>query len=287
MPSRRLVRRAAASLLLLGATGYAAVLAGFRVAEPRLLYHPLTAGRPLAPPPPELALPYERVRFTSGDGVPLVGWAVPAAAPDSSGVWVLICHGNTGDVSYGGRPRYYDHLRRIGVNVLAFDYRGFGESGGAISEAGLYRDADAAYRYLRTARGVPPERIVIFGHSLGSAVAIELATRVPAAGLVVEGALTSVPDRAGELYPFLPVSLVAASRFASRERIAAVRMPKLLLHATADDVIPLAHGRRLFALAAEPKRLVELDGGHDDAYTVDRARYFAAFAAFVREVTGG
>ena len=97
----------------------------------------------------------------------------------------------------------------LGLNLLAFDYRGYGESEGAPSEAGLYRDADAAYRYLRDTLGVPPDRIVIFGHSLGSAVAVELAARVPAAGLILDGALTSVADRAQELFPFVPVRWIA------------------------------------------------------------------------------
>ena len=173
---------------------------------------------------------------------------------------------------------------RDGVNQLTFDYRGFGESAGSISEQGLYDDAHAAYEYLRDRIGVPPDRIIIYGHSLGSAVAIELATQVEAAGLIVEGAMTSVPDRAQEVYPYLPIRLIARSRFDSINRIESVRMPKLFMHATDDTTIPIAHGRRLFERAAEPKEFVEVGGGHDDAYDEDTEHYFAALARFVQSV---
>ena len=169
----------------------------------------------------------------------------------------------------------------LGLSLLAFDYRGYGESGGAPSEQGLYRDADAAYRYLREDRGVPADRIVVFGHSLGSAVAIDLASRVPAAGLIVEGAFTSAVDRGQELYPYIPVRWIARSRFGSIDKVAGITVPKLFLHAARDEVIPLAHGRRLFEAAREPKTFVELQGGHGDAFDVDSARYFGSIGKFL------
>ncbi len=129
--------------------------------------------------------------------------------------------------------------------------------------------------------GVPPERIVLFGHSLGSAVAVELATRVPAAGLVLDGALMSVIARAQEVYPYVPVRWVARSRFASIERIGRVQLPKLFLHARRDDVVPIAHGRRLFDAAPPPKTFVALAGGHGDAFEADSAVYFGAIARFL------
>ena len=159
---------------------------------------------------------------------------------------------------------------------------GYGESGGSPSEAGLYRDAEAAYGYLRDTLGVPPERIVLFGHSLGSAVAVELATRVPAAGLVLDGALMSVIARAQEVYPYVPVRWIARSRYASIDRIGGLRLPKLFLHARADEVIPLAHGRRLFDAASPPKTFVTLAGGHGDAFEVDSAVYFRAIDRFLQ-----
>jgi fermentation-respiration switch protein FrsA (DUF1100 family) len=192
---------------------YLGLLVLLRVYESRLIYFPGQA-RKLAAPPASLGLPIERFETTTVDSIRLVGWIIPAASPST--FWLLICHGNAGNLSELDRPLHYAGLHQLGLSLLAFDYRGYGESGGIPTEAGLYQDADAAYRYLREQRGVPANRIVIFGHSLGSAVAIDLATRVPAAGLIVEGAFTSATDRGQELYPYIPVRWIAASSARSR-----------------------------------------------------------------------
>jgi fermentation-respiration switch protein FrsA (DUF1100 family) len=267
-------------LLAAVALAYLAFLVLLRLSESRLLYAP-GSSRTLTPARPALGLAPERVEIPSGDGVTLVAWVIRAPATDTAGRWLLICHGNAGNLSDAGRPEHYAGLRALGLNLLAFDYRGYGESGGSPSEAGLYRDAEAAYEYLRDTLGVPPERIVLFGHSLGSAVAVELATRVPAAGLVLDGALMSVIARAQEVYPYVPVRWIARSRFASIERIGRVQMPKLFLHARRDDVVPIAHGRRLYDAAPPPKTFVELAGGHGDAFEADSAVYFGAIARFL------
>jgi uncharacterized protein len=258
---------------------YVGLLLLLRLSESRLIYFP-GQQRHLLAPPSWLNLPTERVEIPSGDGITLVGWVIPAA-DSNSGTWLLICHGNAGNLSEFDRPVHYAGLRRLGLNLLAFDYRGYGESGGSPSEPGLYRDAEAAYRYLREDRQVPPDRIVLFGHSLGSAVAVDLASRVPVAGLILDGALTSVIDRGQELYPYIPVRWIATSRFNSLEKVAGIKTPKLFLHAVGDDVVPLAHGRRLFAAAAPPKTFVELQGGHGDAFDIDSANYFGSIAKFI------
>jgi fermentation-respiration switch protein FrsA (DUF1100 family) len=261
---------------------YAGFLLFLRLAEPRLIYAPGPSTY-LTPPPPELGLAPERVEFPSTDGVRLVAW-IMRPATDTSGRWLLICHGNGGNLSEAGRPFHYAGLRALGLTLLAFDYRGYGESGGTPSEAGLYRDADAAWGYLTDSLGVPADRIVLFGHSLGSAVAVELATRVAAAGLILDGALSSVTERAQEAYPYVPIRWVARSRYASIDRIGRLRLPKLFLHARADEVIPFAHGRRLYQAAPPPKEFVALAGGHADAFERDSAAYFGAIARFIGEL---
>ena len=258
---------------------YLLILVLLRLFEPRLIYFP-GQQRSLVAPPARLRLPVERVELPTEDSVKLVGWVIPAPA-DSIGLWLVVCHGNAGNLSEFDRPLHYAGLRQLGLNLLAFDYRGYGESGGAPSEQGLYRDADAAYRFLRETRGVAAERIVVFGHSLGSAIAIDLASRVPVAGLIVEGALTSAVDRGQELYPYIPVRRLARSQFGSIDKVGGIAVPKLFLHATLDEVIPLAHGRRLFDAAREPKTFVELEGGHGDAFDLDSTRYFGSFAEFL------
>jgi uncharacterized protein len=266
------------SLILLVLVAYLGLLLLLRLNESRLIYFP-GPGRALLPPPAELDLPVQRVTFPTEDGLKLGSWVIPAGA-SSSGYWLLICHGNAGNLSEFGRPAHYAGLRQLGLNLLAFDYRGYGESEGAPTEAGLYRDAKAAYRYLRE-QGIPADRIIVFGHSLGSAVAVDLVSQAPAAGLIVEGAPTSVIERGQELYPFVPVRWLAVSRFPSIEKIPRVTIPKLFLHATGDEVIPVRHGRRLFEAAPPPKTFVELQGGHGDAFDIDSAEYFGSIRRFI------
>jgi len=262
---------------------YVIAIVGIRLYEPRLVYQP--GARSVDPPDASLALHERSVSFKAADSTSLSAWVIPAAgtAPDAS--WVLISHGNYGNIGYGGRPQFYAWFRDLGVNLFAYDYRGFGASDGSPSEAGVYADAAAAYRYLTDSLHVPPTRIVLFGHSLGTGVTIELARHVAAAGMIVEDAYTSVVDRGQEVFPLLPIRLIARSRFASIDKIGALRLPKLFLHARNDRTIPIEHGRRLFAAAAEPKEFVELNAGHADGYTADRTRYYGAVDAFIRRVT--
>jgi fermentation-respiration switch protein FrsA (DUF1100 family) len=277
--SPRSSRMAWIALLVL--IGYAALLVLLRLNESRLVYFPGSERR-LIPPPAELQLPVQRATIRTEDGISLGSWVIPAEA-SSNGYWLLICHGNAGNLSEFGRPAHYAGLRQLGLSLLAFDYRGYGESSGAPSEAGLYKDADAAYRYLRDELKVAPDRIIIFGHSLGSTVAVDLASRVPSAGLILEGALTSVLERGQELYPYIPVRWIGRSRFNSLEKISRVKVPKLFLHARTDDVVPLSHGRRLFEAAPPPKTFIELRGGHGDAFEVDSALYFSSIRNFVEQ----
>jgi pimeloyl-ACP methyl ester carboxylesterase len=268
-------------VVLLVLVAYLGLLLLLRLNESRLIYFPGSERR-LISPPAHLQLPVEAATIQTEDGLALGSWIIQAA--DSTGYWLLICHGNAGNLSEFGRPAHYAGLRALGLNLLAFDYRGYGESEGAPTEDGLYRDANAAYRYLREELAVSPERVLIFGHSLGSAVAVDLASRAPSAGLILEGALTSVLERGQELYPYIPVRWIGRSRFPSIEKISRVSVPKLFLHARGDEVIPLAHGRRLFDAASSPKTFVELNGGHGDAFEVDSARYFGSIRKFVEAI---
>jgi len=262
---------------------YVIAIVGIRLYEPRLVYQP--GARAVDPPDASLALRERSVAFKAADATSLSAWIIPAVGTAPDAPWVLISHGNYGNIGHGGRPEFYAWFRDLGVNLFAYDYRGFGASDGSPSEAGVYADAAAAYRYLTDSLHVPPSRIILFGHSLGTGVTIELARHVAAAGLIVEDAYTSVADRGQEVFPLLPIRFIARSRFASIDKVGELRLPKLFLHARNDRTIPITHGRKLFAAAAEPKEFVELNAGHADAYSADRARYYGAIDAFIRRVT--
>lgn len=272
------IPRAAWAALVVPLLGYGGFVGALAWIENRLVFPVALSSRRLGPPDARLGLSPERVTTLTSDGVRLVGWQMGS---DSAARWILIFHGNAGNLADGGRPEHYARLRSLGLNVLTFDYRGYGESESVPTEAGLYRDADAAFAFLRDSLGVPPERTLLFGHSLGSAIAVDLASRVQAAGLILDGAFTSAPDAARSAYPFVPVRLIMRNRFASDEKIARAAMPKLFLHGRWDQVIPLELGRRLYERALMPKTFVQLSGGHDDAFLMDSAGYFGAVAAFL------
>ena len=256
------LRRSLITLGVLGVAFYLGAAVWLRFNEKRIIYQPEVGSdvRVAGPSDPD----WQRVTLTTADGVRLVGIVLPAS--DLDGFWLLDFHGNAGSVWSRLQHHAYDGFHALGLNVLAVDYRGYGESDSRPpDEAGLHADARACYDWLRRAREVPADRIVLYGHSLGSGPATELATRVPAAALVLEGAFTTVTERGAELYWWLPVRWLATQRFANVEKIGRVTIPKLLMHAIDDEVIPYAHGRRLFAAAHSPKQWADLSGGHNDA----------------------
>ena len=270
------------SIPIIVCVAYLIATVGVWLFERHLLYQP--GPRAVAPPDAALGLNQRSVTFRSADSASLTAWIIPGVNARPDAPWILISHGNFGNIGYGGRPQFYAWFRDLGVNLFAYDYRGYGASDGIPSEAGVYADADAAYRYLTDSLHVPPSRIILFGHSLGTGVTIELARHVAAAGMIVEDAYTSVANRGQEVFPLLPIKLVAKSRFASIDKVESVRLPKLFLHARNDRTIPIDHGRKVFAAAAEPKEFVELNAGHADGYLADRDRYYGAIDAFIKRV---
>ncbi|MDH5233482.1 MAG: alpha/beta hydrolase [Gemmatimonadota bacterium] len=269
--------------LAIAALGYLGAIAYLKLNERALVYHPDEyGGRAMVAPAADLRV--EPFRVATSDSLTLVTWVVPPAdSVRALGYWILVCHGNAGNISLPMRQEWTRALVAEGVGVVSFDYRSFGASDdGPLNEAALYRDARAVYDWMVRDRGIPRSRIIIYGHSLGSGVATELAANVEAAGLILEGAFTSVPDVGAERYPWLPVRLVAGQRFASVQRMDSIAMPKLQLHATDDAVIPLEFGQRLFAATPAPKEFVTLTGGHDRAFSADSATYYGAIGRWLR-----
>jgi fermentation-respiration switch protein FrsA (DUF1100 family) len=228
--------------------------------------------------------------FTTSDGLKLHGWyCTPFRGEGKERVLVatdmvvLWFHGNAGNISYR-----YDMIRammELPVQVFIIDYRGYGKSEGKPTERGLYLDARAAWDFLITERRVAPERIVIFGKSLGGVPAIDLACQVEPAGLIVQSSFTSAGDMAASLLPLLPRVFVK-TKMDSFGKIQHVRCPKLFIHSRADEVVPYKLGRRLFEAAAEPKEFYEVNGSpHNSTYLVGGKSYFEALRRFVKAVS--
>jgi uncharacterized protein len=217
------------------------------------------------------------LQLTTPDGLTLDAAALPAEPP--SDYWILFSPPAAGTIHGRLQSQLYE-LQALGYNVFAFDYRGFGRNRGRPSESGVYEDALTAYRYLVDQRGVPPSRIVLAGRSLGSAVAVELSTRVPSAGLLLLSPLDSVPAAAARFYPWAPVALLASLRFDAATKASRVRAPVVMVHGTRDRLIPIAAARAMFAALPEPKQFIETAGGHNRAGFGDGAPLAEALGRF-------
>jgi len=167
--------------------------------------------------------------------------------------------------------------------VLIFDYRGYGRSSGKPSEAGLYRDAETAWAYLTRARGIAPENIVLFGESLGGALAAHLAAWERPGALVLSSVFTSVPDLAADLYPWLPARWLARLRYDTRAALARAKCPVLVAHSPDDEIIPYRHGEELFSAAPGPKVFLSLAGGHNNGFIFMQEHWVDALADFLRQ----
>jgi fermentation-respiration switch protein FrsA (DUF1100 family) len=239
--------------------------------QPRLLYHPV---REISLTPADLSRAYDQVQFHGADGIRLTGWHVPAR---DSPFTILLCHGNGGNISHLFDS--IDLFQGLGLSCFVFDYRGYGRSAGRPTEAGTYLDAQAAYDWLTGEKGVPPDRIVLLGRSLGGSIAAHLAARVPCRALVLEGAFTSYVDMAARLFPYLPVRLFRRFlfRYDTLASLRAVRCPVLVIHSRDDELVPFEFGLRLFEAAPEPKRFLEISGGHNEGFLLSGDTYRQAW----------
>ncbi len=218
--------------------------------------------------------------FTTEDGVRLHGWFVGG---DSIPVTLLWFHGNAGNITH--RLENIRLLHELGISVFIIDYRGYGKSEGNPDEEGIYRDAVAAYDYLVSRKDVHSDSIVFFGRSLGTAVAIDLALKRKARGLILESAFTNAKDMASEMFPLPVVQYVVRSKFNSLEKIRQIHAPLLTIHGNRDSIVPIELGRRLFEAANDPKSFYEIEGAdHNDTYIVGGKPYFSAISKFLESL---
>jgi len=262
-------------LLLVAVACYAALALVVYLMQARMLYLADVPGRALERTPADIDVDYDDVWIETSDGVRLHGWFMPG---DSDRV-LLFFHGNAGNISH--RLESIRQFLGLGLSVLIIDYRGYGQSDGRTTEQGIYRDADAAWRYLTGDRGIAQEQIVVFGRSMGASAAAYLAAHYRPRALVVESSFTSVPDIAGEYYPWLPVRWLSRLRHSTEDFVRRAESPVLVVHSRDDEIVPFRHGEAIFAAANEPRSLLAIRGTHNDAFIRDEERYLAGLRSFL------
>lgn len=228
----------------------------------------------------DVGIPGEEVWLNTSDKVRLNAWFFPAAKDSPRAQYaVLFLHGNGGNISH--RTDLYQLWHGLGVNFLALDYRGYGLSAGTPSEHGTYQDALAGYEWL-IAKGYAPQHIVVLGESLGGGIASWLAAEKPVGGLVLQSTYMSVPHLGKEIFPWLPVNLLASIHYNTWERLPKIRVPVLIMHSRADTLIRFHHAEKNFAVANEPKKLYEVLGDHNDTLFAGAEQYRAGVEEFLR-----
>ena len=228
---------------------------------------------------PELVgLPFQDVYLDTQDGITIHGWFLPRK---DARYTILFLHGNGGNV--GHRLEKLLLLYGAGVNIFIIDYRGFGRSKGRPSEGGVYLDAQASYDYLLKNKGMSPEKIILYGESLGGAVAIDLAKRREVGVLIVEGSFSRAQDMAKVFYPFLPAFLFAHT-FDSLAKIDAIRAPTLFIHSIDDEIVPLRLAQKLYNAAPVPKEFIQIRGSHNTAFLDSKEKYLTSLSSYLERL---
>ncbi len=192
---------------------------------------------------------------------------------------ILFCHGNAGNISH--RLPTLQFLNSIGFKTLIFDYRGYGQSKGELSEESVYQDAEYFYNWLINNKNIKPENIVIFGRSLGGAVAIDLALKVACHSLIIESSFTSAADMGKKIFPFFPIKYILKYKFDSISKVEKLKRPILIIHSPDDDIIPYEMGEKLYEKASQPKRFLKISGLHNDLSYLNDPEYARTIQEFV------
>lgn len=252
--------------------------------EKKLIFHPDRSNDSATPD--DYDIEYDDITFRTKDGLNLNGWYVPGkkSSPDTELHTLLWFHGNSGNIN-----RRLDNIKmlhdRVPVNVFIFDYRQYGKSEGKISENGTYIDARAALAYLRSRRDVNNEKIIFFGRSLGSAVAVELAVKEKCRALILETPFTSIKEMGKKLYPYLPFTIFLRTKYNTLSKIGNIKVPTLIMHGDKDELVPIEQGKILFEKANEPKEFYTIPGAmHNDTHIVGGEEYFDVIRDFVNKL---
>lgn len=243
---------------------------------PQLVFQP---SKLIEQTPTHWGLNYETVNILTDDGVKLRGWYFPVQSSDKV---ILFMHGNAGNMSH--REQSLKVFHQLRLNVLLFDYRGFGKSEGIPSEQGLYEDARAAWRYLTEVRHVKPHNIIIFGRSLGGSVAAKLSSEVNAAGLILESTFSSLRDIVREAFPVFSVLVYLRYRFDTVAAVRKISYPVLVIHSRDDEIIPYSLGQKVFAAVPDKKQFVTIHGDHNYGFVQSLPQYTQALRSWLSAV---
>lgn len=245
------------TIAAIAAGGYIVFAIMLYIMQSRFIYIPTAK---IEADPGKIGLEFENVDFAASDSVTLNGWFIPA---ENERAVLLFCHGNAGNISH--RLESIQLFNRLGLSVFIFDYRGYGRSSGKPTEEGTHLDASAAWQWLVREKQYAPDKIIIFGRSLGGAAAARLASETNPRALIVESAFTSIEDMASKLYPYMPVRLLGRFHYGTIDYIRGVKCPVLIIHSTDDELVPYSHGRLLYEAAGQPKEFLEISGDHNRA----------------------
>jgi len=247
--------------------------------EDSLIFHPSAE---IVHTPRHAGLEFQDLFFTTVDGVRLNGWFIPHPEARVTMVWF---HGNAGNISHRVENIKLLH-DKVKINIFIFDYRGYGRSEGSPSEAGTYEDGVAALQFVGKQLGVKTGDLIIFGRSLGAAVAAEMAGRVQSRALILESPFVSIREMAKSVFPLLPITSLLQTRYDNLEKIVKIKVPLLVIHGDRDEVVPYEHGKRVFAAAPAPKDFYPITGaGHNNTYIVGGDAYFQRLRSFIETVT--
>ncbi len=264
------------SIIIVAGALYGALCLYLFLMQAKLIFYPNIPSRKLISSPTDIGLEYESVSINTSDQITLHGWFVPAAEEKGT---LLFFHGNAGNISH--RLDSLKIFHDLGLSVLIIDYRGYGSSQGEISEHGTYLDAEAAWNYLTEIKNIPSQKIVVFGRSLGAAIAAYSAVRHAPGDLILESACTSVPDMAAKLYPVFPVRLLSRFQYNTKKSLLSVNCPVLIIHSPGDEIIPFENGLQLYRSAREPRRILEIRGGHNEGFLLSGKTYSEGIGKFI------
>ena len=274
--------KALASLLIIASSVYVLLSIVIYFYQGRMVFLAHLPGRELTTSPQDIGLAFESVKIPTQDGERIHGWYVPATESGGSRGVLLFFHGNAGNISH--RLDSIAIFNRLGLDVLIIDYRGYGQSTGKPGEKGLYKDGQAAWEYLTDQRSIDPQRIIIFGRSLGAVVAASVAAGQSPGGLIIESGFTSGVDMARRLYWFLPARLITRLEFPLIDFVHEVRSPVLVIHSRDDEIIPFDMGETIFkTIQSQEKTFLEIWGGHNTGFYLSETIYIPAMEKFVQQ----